>query len=370
MARKISPLNGPPLTLRRRAGFTLLEMLVVITIIVLLIALLLPSLGTARAQARSANCQSNLHQIYAAFMSWKTSVQSPPTGSPHYVSAAQWTGAIVDNAGGNQKILTCAQDVYNLANGSIPGVGSLGSPAIPGAYVHINTYSWAPPGGYNVQLQPGTYISVNHRPPSMSGQPQADIVTPLPPSPSYVLYIEDSRPGQSVHDMDFRDLILQVDPLPNGGVRLTRLYQQNGSFTFSLFDSNGNQLIADNWPPGTATSNAPPGSPGGGPTFVYANTPSSYGMNGLIGDTSQGLRQDLPGSAILVMDYYQPIASVAFPNTIDTWDTNALAVFPRHNKRFNALYGDGAVKAGNNPSSMIPDGIATGNSGMYYGQRP
>jgi prepilin-type N-terminal cleavage/methylation domain-containing protein/prepilin-type processing-associated H-X9-DG protein len=52
---------------RRRTGFTLIELLVVVAIISLLISILLPSLGAARNQGKSAKCLANLHSIGGGF---------------------------------------------------------------------------------------------------------------------------------------------------------------------------------------------------------------------------------------------------------------------------------------------------------------
>jgi prepilin-type N-terminal cleavage/methylation domain-containing protein len=54
----------------RPTGFTIIELLVVISIIALLIAILLPILGRSRDQAQASVCQSNLRQLGVASHSY------------------------------------------------------------------------------------------------------------------------------------------------------------------------------------------------------------------------------------------------------------------------------------------------------------
>jgi prepilin-type N-terminal cleavage/methylation domain-containing protein/prepilin-type processing-associated H-X9-DG protein len=63
----------------KQRGFTLVELLVVLAIILVLIALLLPAAQAIRESARTTQCANNQHQLGVVLQKYVASFQKPPT---------------------------------------------------------------------------------------------------------------------------------------------------------------------------------------------------------------------------------------------------------------------------------------------------
>ena len=68
--RSISNKKEKPFTLRSKHNFTIVELLVVLSIIIILAGLLLPSLNKARDKAKAISCLANLKQLGVGIQSY------------------------------------------------------------------------------------------------------------------------------------------------------------------------------------------------------------------------------------------------------------------------------------------------------------
>ncbi|MCC6580689.1 MAG: prepilin-type N-terminal cleavage/methylation domain-containing protein [Phycisphaeraceae bacterium] len=131
------------MTHRPAGGFTIIELLVVISIIALLISILLPSLKAARDRAFQSACLSNLKQVNMTFFMYSQDFKVYPpvsagTGAAfrwHYgvgyylgylspMSNVGWSNS--DMPGGNMRALWCPSDLSTSHTWTNYGINGLG----------------------------------------------------------------------------------------------------------------------------------------------------------------------------------------------------------------------------------------------------
>lgn len=97
-------------------AFTLVELLVVCSVIGILLALLLPALGMVRESARRSQCQSQLHQIGLALEMYLNNqgrvgrfphAAQMPSVTPHYPGIATVLGPHIEK---NAAVFACPDD--------------------------------------------------------------------------------------------------------------------------------------------------------------------------------------------------------------------------------------------------------------------
>lgn len=84
----------PQVHISRRAGFTMVEVLVSIGIIGLLLALLLPAIQSVRESSRRTTCRSNLKQVVLAALQYETTFRVYPNTrwSEQLLPHVEWSG--------------------------------------------------------------------------------------------------------------------------------------------------------------------------------------------------------------------------------------------------------------------------------------
>jgi len=100
-------------------GFTLIEMLVVIAIVVLLASLLMPAVNGALMRAKQTKCFSNLRNFGIAWNSRYLEVMASPRIAESE-AVYPWLSSMVPDVIGDPKMFICPADTSNGLHGSKP----------------------------------------------------------------------------------------------------------------------------------------------------------------------------------------------------------------------------------------------------------
>ncbi len=96
----------------RQSGFTLLEIMIVVSIISCLLAIAIPRFVRARSTSQQTTCLNNLRQIRAAITQWALETKARGTTSVQFSDIQGYLrGEVVCPAGG-----TSFADSYSLTN--------------------------------------------------------------------------------------------------------------------------------------------------------------------------------------------------------------------------------------------------------------
>src|SRR5436190_17869941 len=158
----------------RRAAFTLVELLVVVSIVSVLAALILPAVQSAREASRRLQCQNNMHNLGIAFQGFaaQNAGKLPAYGVyqlPGNQSGSDPSGRAAGGSGGGGA-------GNGSGNGSGNALGELKNDAIPMRAWPVdllafldrhdlsgrwqNSLPWNAAGSENLQLATGTSLNV------------------------------------------------------------------------------------------------------------------------------------------------------------------------------------------------------------------
>lgn len=288
----------------KRSAFTLVELLVVITIIGILISLLMPAVHTSRESGRKAVCANHLHQIGVAYNNRYSKLNRS-------LPAPGWLGELAPYLEDMTSMYFCPSQPQ-----------SEGTTAAGYGYIILTRY---PGGSRKIECRPGTNCRVT------SGQFGG---------PIYELLFEFDDPPRG----DWDDSIIRFEDRGDGWTVVTSVGNDRpnggpgGSFGTQYFAPDGTKLWETKHGEAVSGGQHVGVQPGDRPA-------SDYGMN----IRSTGMTQD--AHKILVLEYFKVIADVHYFDGADVWSDE---VAPRHLGTLNVLYVGGHVES-HYPNEIDPD---------------
>ena len=241
---------------RHTGGFTLVELLISVTIISMLLALMLPAIQAARQSSRRVQCANNLHNVGLAYA--------------HFVSAHKGKSPAAEGL---------ANTLTPFSGGDLPFTCPMaeGGGGIGGATVQVHHGGWPL---QSIPMEEGLRCQKHNDTGS-----------------SFELWFEDWN------NFDFQDLQVRVEPNVDGNATITVILV-NSSSSFDIVGPDGKTVLADidqkNWR---------------GRTCSVRSSSASYGVN----NRTIALRPT-EGKKILALDYSKAIANVVGSDAADVFD--------------------------------------------------
>ena len=303
-----------------RRGFTLVELLVVISIIGILVALLLPAVQAARETGRKAQCANNLHQIGIDYLHRRAKYE----GSSKQLGVASWMATLSPFLQRKSSMYFCPNDIETDKGGGA-----------------VSDYIYSVHGGANLQIPfaEGPYVLLITDPSQVNNFNGCSYTAVS--DQAYVLSFEDGPKD------DFNDTVCLIDFPDGGGATGTYIWESNHAYWYELHDPGGEVVI---------DSSGRPCNP-----FVIhqkwvfeGGERCSYGMNNRAG----AFQQD--GTKILMVEYLYAVANVVREPGGGSQRNDVDNVIPakqppdwagwgygraRHKGVLNVLYADGHVQA-------------------------
>jgi prepilin-type processing-associated H-X9-DG protein/prepilin-type N-terminal cleavage/methylation domain-containing protein len=279
----------------RKRAFTLVEILIAVSVIALLVTVLVPGLSAARSMARSAKCKHRLSQINAACRATadpNIGVLKADTAAP-FPSPNEWPAGPM-RAVGSEGIFQCPERpmVYHSINDY---------------YIHTN-YG----GGIDIPFEENR---------------QTGLCRVIEDTDDYTLFgFEDGN----VKDLwsGTIDIYIKITKgIPPTGIHMSDHYQGYESSPKGVLSLMRAGEVIPGWEDFRNVAK--------GETFQLSSGATSYGLNAAC------YRPDLPAHTVAVLDYPERVANTG-PD-VARIDDNLRTASERHRGKLNVLFADGSV---------------------------
>ena len=336
-----------------RGGFTLAELLVAMGVLLVLLAVVVPSFSRLLAIGRRAQCVLNLRRIGEAYGACKADGRLTDVGP---LEAQAWSQLLKRYVGRQVEVYICPEDhdpdVVGVPNVRVRiwnGDAWLYEVDLFTVYPYWLEGSHADfdyrPGVWKVNDEYYQSLGIDHGnsfadAPNFSYSPfdnQLPEYTPGDDPKVYWYLMEDQRSGNEFGDAagdgSLNDLHVQVTEQPGGTWECTFFRDPASIYHYDLLPPDDGEEIE--WI-GSRGNN--------GPYTFKAGDFVSYGMNSYVGRMSPGVRK------IVAIDYEAQVCWVG-PAAASQSDGYGDLVAPRHLGKLNALFSNGAVE------TMAPEEI-------------